>query len=479
MSRISLLLVVLSAIPGLAQIDSESQRLVRLNVSAINANGEPVTDLRDADIRLREDGKQRPVVFFRFAGSKRPMTLLTAGEVSNRPAPAPTVILLDRWNERLTTTTTAWNDMGAALKRLESVDRVYIYFLTNQANLFPVYPLPGTEADLRAAVEPTSAQLSARLDEAVRKFNGFRVMEAQDPFLRVNATLQALNALGRQMATIAGRKNLIWVTHGFPLTVRLVGGEFADFTPQVRAFSAAAARTEISVYAVDQSAAGSGADQGSLGRMTLEIATALTGGRWYPSGNTDLALSGAMSDALGNYRLAYYSPDRENDRKEHKIHIESTRKGVRLLTREGYFDGIADVDPDAFEEGFLGSQRRSPFDADEIGLRVTTSRNPTSTAMHLAIHVDPADVLLERRNDNYRGRLTVMILSYSDGFLKQATAAVHKDLTLTAEQFSKATKDGLDVSQDLPVADKIDKIRVMVFDRELYGLGSVTISVAQ
>jgi VWFA-related protein len=477
-SRILLLLVVLSAFPGFAQIDSESQRLVRLNVSAINAKGEPVTDLRDADIRLREDGTQRPLAFFRFAGSKRPMKLLAAGEVGNRPAPAPTVILLDRWNERITTTAAAWNNIGAALKRLESVDRVYLYFLTNQANLVPVYPLPSTEADLRAAAEPTAAQLSARLDEAVRKFNGFRVIEAQDPILRVNATLQALNALGRQMATVAGRKNLIWVTHGFPLTVRLEGGEFADFTPQVRAFSAAAARTEITIYAVDQSSAGSGADQGSLGRMTLEMATALTGGRWYPSGNTDLALSGAMNDALGSYRLAYRSPDRENGRKEHKIRVESTRKGVRLLTREGYFDGITEVDTDAFEEGFLGSQRRSPFDADEIGLRVTTSRNATGTAMHLAIHVDSADILLERANDNYRGRLTVMFLSYSEGFLKQAPVT-HKDLNLTAEQFNKAIKDGLDFWQDLPIADKIDKIRVMVFDRELYGLGSVTVSVAQ
>jgi VWFA-related protein len=477
-SRILLLLVVLSAFPSFAQIDSESQRLVRLNVSAINAKGEPVTDLRGADIRLREDGKQRPLVFFRFAGSKRPMTLLTPGEVSNRPVPAPTVILLDRWNERITTTATAWDDIGAALKRLESVERVYIYFLTNQASLVPVYPLPGTEADLRAAAEPTAAQLSAQLDEAVRKFNGFRVIEAQDPVLRVNATLQALNTLGRQMATIAGRKNLIWVTHGFPLTVRLVGSDFADFTPQVRAFSAAAARTEISIYAVDQSSLGSGADPASLGRMTLEMATSLTGGRFYPSGNTDLALSGAMNDALGSYRLAYRSPDRENDRMEHKIRVESTRKGVRLLTREGYFDGIAEIDPDAFEEGFLGSQRRSAFDADEIGLRVTTSPNPTGTTMHLAIHVDPADILLERDSDNYRARLTVIFLSYSEGFLKQAPA-IHKDLNLTADQFNKAIKDGLEFSQDLPIADKIDKIRVMVFDRELHGLGSVTISVAK
>jgi len=71
----------------------------------------------------------------------------------------------------------------------------------------------------------------------------------------------------------------------------------------------------------------------------------------------------------------------------------------------------------------------------------------------------------------------VTFLSYSDGFLKQAQAA-HKDLNLTEEQFNKAAKDGLDFSQDLPVPGKIDKIRVMVFDRELYGLGSVTIPVA-
>lgn len=36
--------------------------------------------------------------------------------------------------------------------------------------------------------------------------------------------------LGLQMAAIAGRKNLIWVTHGFPLTLALP--EIIDFAPR-------------------------------------------------------------------------------------------------------------------------------------------------------------------------------------------------------------------------------------------------------
>jgi hypothetical protein len=38
-------------------------------------------------------------------------------------------------------------------------------------------------------------------------------------------------------------------------------------------------------------------------------------------------------------------------------------------------------------------------------------------------------------------------------------------------------KDGVVVSRDAPVDDKVQKIQVMVFDRGLHGLGSVTVPI--
>lgn len=79
-----LVLATLAACAGLAQ--SDEPRLVKLNVAAIDANGEPVTDLTLAEIHIREDGRPWHIAFFRFTGTKRPLAAPAPGEL---PAAGP------------------------------------------------------------------------------------------------------------------------------------------------------------------------------------------------------------------------------------------------------------------------------------------------------------------------------------------------------------------------------------------------------
>jgi len=450
------------------------QRLVKLTVAASDARGDPVVDLRAGDIQIREDGTARSVLFFRFARSKSTLSPPGPGEFINRPAATPTLILLDRWNERLLTMASAWQDISAALAHLETVDRVYVYFLTSHGDLFPVHPLPEANADLRVADPPTSAELVAKLNEAVRTMLGLRATDALDPILRANTTFQALGIFSR-MASIAGRKNLIWVTHGLPLNVNLPGGGWADFTVPVQNLSQAAARSQVAIYTVAQSAEGAGADPTDVAKQTLQMIFALTGGRSYASGRSENALEDALADSRGSYRLAYYSPARENDRKEHKIRVESVRKGVRLLTREGYFGSAPEPDPDQLAEAAFGGESHGPFDATEIALRVAMSRKPPASIVHFDVYVDPADVLLERRGEGFQGSLTVTFALYSNSVFQGVLPPLQKDLTFTQEQFNSVLKDGIVIPQDVTVSDQIQQVRVMVFDRALSGLGSVTI----
>jgi len=195
---------------GQTNVASEvPQRLVKLSIAATDAKGEPVTDLRTTEINVLEDGRPAPVIFFRFAGRTRQVAAFGTGEFANRPGAAPTVILLDRWNERMTTTSGAWVEISRALQHLESGDGIYIYFLTNQGELFPVHPVPFMDSDVRLAAQSSPAQLAANLDDAVRKLPGFRPHSAQDWEIRANKTFQALDWLSVQMASIPGRKSLI------------------------------------------------------------------------------------------------------------------------------------------------------------------------------------------------------------------------------------------------------------------------------
>lgn len=451
-----------------------SQKLVTLTVVATDAKGVPITDLRTADIQVHEDGKPYPVAFFRYSGSRRPVAQPGPGEFINRPDPPLALVLLDRWNEKELTMASAWQDVVTTLEHLETVDRVYIYFLTNHGELLPVRALPGAEADLRAAAPPTSADLIARLNDAVRTTQGLRDSKNLDPVQSAQLTLQDLTLVSR-MASLPGRKNLVWVTHGFPLEILNLTSQWVDFTTPIQQSAQAAVRSQVAIYTVDQSAQGAGADVAGLSRQTLERFASLTGGRWYSSGRTADALAGISADARGSYRIAYYSPARESGWREHKIRLDSSRKGVHLLTLEGYFGDEAPLDPDQMAEEAFAGESHSPFEATDIPLRVAASRK--QAAVHVEIHVEPGDIFLEHRGERFQGSLSVKFALYRNGVYEDAAPTTSQDLDYTQEQYDLALKNGIVISRDVSVTDKIQQVRVMVYDRGIHELGSVTVPV--
>jgi VWFA-related protein len=471
--------IILGVLASLTPMQSSAksdahQRLVEITVAASDAKGDPVADLRPEEIQVREDGALRPVAFFQFAGSKRTVSARGPGEFVNSPGPPPTLILLDRWNERLLTMAKAWQEVREAVSHLESVERVYVYVLTGRGELFPVRPLPGADSDLHAE-PPTPAELAAKLSEAERSTEGIRYADSSDPAQRANTTFQALGIFKR-MELFGGRKNLIWISHGLPLNAKLLNGTLADFTAPVQNLAETAARSRVAIYTVAQAAEGPGADPIEQTRQTLRMFSAITGGRTYPSDQFESAITEAMADARGSYRIAYYSPARENGGKEHKIRLDSARKGVRLLTREGYFGEEADSDPDQLANTAFGGLSRSPFDATGISLRVAMSRAAAPGTVHFEVHVDPADVLMEHRGTQLQGSLTLRCALYGRSGFQGATAAIQKDFTFTQEQLNDL-KDGIVVPQDVQADSDVQKVRVMVLDRALHELGSVTIPV--
>jgi VWFA-related protein len=289
------------------------------------------------------------------------------GEFDNHAAPPPVVILLDRWNERLVMSGRSGIELGAAIQHLETVGNVYIYFLTNKGELVPVHQLPGTDGDVRAVADLSPTELRAELDRGIEEYQGFRAHD--DLNVRLQKTFDALNSLRARMGAIAGRKSLIWVTQGIPLVFRSPGGGVIDLTPQVRNLSEMVAQSQITMYTVDQTNG-----VGTELSLTLQLFSALTGGRWYSRDNAAITLADALTDARGSYRIAYYSAVPEKGGKQYKIRLDTPRKGVHLLTREGFTVEPAGPSPDQLEAARINSQIHSPFDAAEIELQVAKSR---------------------------------------------------------------------------------------------------------
>ena len=465
---LSILFICIRSLPA------QPGALAKLDVVATEPKGAPVTDLSAKDIRVHENGVVCPLVFFRFAGGKHEMAQLAPNEFANHPGPPVTVILLDRWNEEEMTMVSAWQDVNAAIGRMESVDRVYIYFLGNRGNLVPVRPLPGVETDLRTPEATPAAALISKLSDAVRSLNGLRDKANVDPMERADKTLQALHIVSA-MASIAGPKNLVWVTHGFPIQLLNLTQQWVDYSGPLLGVAQLAVKSQVAIYTVDQSAEGAGADPAGLSRQTLELLSAQTGGRWFASGRTSDALTAIANDAHGTYRLAFFPPPENRKSKDQKLHIDSPRKGVRFLARVGFSGDEASPDDDEIVSDIFRRQSHSPFEATEIGLRVV--RVPKPSGLQLEIHVDPADVFLEHAGDTYRGGLAVEIAQYRDGSFESAQPVLRRELTLSRAELESAMKDGIVIPGDIDVLDRVGQVRVMVLDLGLRGLGSVTVPV--
>jgi VWFA-related protein len=290
--------------------------------------------------------------------------------------------------------------------------------------------------------------LSGWSEEIVRTYapqfeaqiNSFAQEEPSDRMdLRIQGTLAALNALARTLAGYPGRKNLIWLTEGIPMHifvdaagVNISSSTDASGRPvrtlpdagstersrrnydnQLALIANLLADAQVAVYPVDargllgsptynianhmsaQSAMGGLATQAE-GKQSEELFEAhsnmedvaeKTGGKaYFNRNNLDKAVLGDMEDGSTYYSLGYYPEDKTWDGKFRKIQITSTRSGVKLRYRLGYFA----VD----RAGYL---RDHPRQQDmELDLALNPN-SPVATSLQFEVAVVPPSLETQNR----------------------------------------------------------------------------------
>jgi VWFA-related protein len=448
--------------------------LKKLNVAAVDADGQPVTDLRASDFQVFEDGKPKNIAFFRFTGGKAIPAALEPGEYSNRtgvPAQA-TVILVDLLSDRLLSGGVIGKEIGDALKKLESGNDVYLYFLTAHGEVFPVHGLPEAGSEETPSAEPWTRNAGPVLDLAVKKLVTLKPVDDHDLDIRFKQTSAALESLGGQIWQVPGRKNLVWVTHGVQLIGYSMSGVLMDFTQPVRRMAEKFEEGQIAIYTVQQSTHGAAEDLVTYGGQTLDMFANLTGGRVYRTDESGTAIKQAMADSHGNYRIAYESDALNGNGKHHKIKVTCTRKGVRLQTEQEFYSLAVPPSAEDFERAVLEAAAASPLDATEIGLRGSLAREPGANSAHFELRIAPEDLLLRQAQGRSVGKVSVNISTYDAE--DKATALPPKTV-----EIDLAAGDGILVQQDVPMNAAVRKVRAVVVDKELRAAGSITIPIAR
>ena len=432
-----LLVLPLAAVPQ--EVPSPAIRLtthyVLVDVTVTDKEGKPVTDLKPQDVVVKENGKVQKVGSFnleRSAASFSP-PVMPADVYSNRPeyrmpSGALTILLIDGLN------TSIQNQAYARQQLIRYVSTQFtpgqpmaVYALTNRLirlqdfTTDPVllrialeqYRVPivaRSAGDNPAAAAPSTAIATGAatmhagpLTAATSAMANLVAFEQEQTATalqtRIATTLEALRTLARITGGHRGRKNLIWVSAGFPfalspeegattttsMAVRMLDptgppplanegniGNVASavqqsFLDEIHRTAWLLSEVQTAVYPVDaRGLIGStlsdasktglnesgllmmGADYGQhVSSATGSIIDSLqnmkelarqTGGRAFVSRNDiDRAVALAVQDGGTYYNIGYVSQNKNFDGSFRNIKVEVSRPGLQVRHRMGYF----------------------------------------------------------------------------------------------------------------------------------------------
>ena len=501
-------------------------RLVQISVIVQDKKGSPVADLKREDFQIRDNGKAQQISAFSVesngklpsAPQKLPANLFTNELEQRAGTPSSvTIILLDGLN-------TKWEDQAYAkaqvikfLQTIQPGDRVGIYtlgrglrvlhdFTTDSSALLDrLKRFSGQNLPDLGASEPTLMDNeSLALDGWLNGRGGASGVEAD--FYTVNrviGTLRSIEFIANHLSRLPGRKNLIWVSGGFPLDIGFDSvEEFGNPAREHRTFNEDIDRTvravnnaNLSIYPVDArglvadtrfSAANQKIDLSpklGLGPVvknqeTMRELASRTGGRAYYNTND---LKNAIRDAIGDSQVTYtigYYPSSENfDGRFHKLDVKLVeRNGLNIRYRKGYFDEPEKPQDDKLRKTELRDAVFSPLDASALGLIVQAAPDqPEKGRMIVAVKVDQKGISLQPKGDRWSGRLDLLFIQKDDAGHQYGGLDDVVELNLTRENYDKITKEGLVYRKPLTLDPKANQLRVIVRDNASGTMGSLTI----
>jgi VWFA-related protein len=465
-------------------------QVVSLNVVAMDKQGQPVTDLKAEDFQVQDEGKSQPIVLFHVNDSRHP-SIAAPGphEYTNRPPGTPmgaTVILFDLLNGSFTDREYMVGTLVKALSNVESPGNVYLYLLTNNGTLFPIHALPEHGAEASAPDQNWTSQTKPLLESAIQKVYGFRPVDDRDIGVRVITTFKVLRDLGSELSALPGRKNVVWITNGFPIQANFGGlcrniavwnvtapctGNFVDFTPVVRHLAGRLDAVGVSMYPVDEWNV-DGGDR-MMVKETLDQFAGMTAGHSYPSGGTKTAIPDALQALHLSYTIAYQPPPKSWDGKYHKVKVNCTRKGIQLQFEQGYI-ATAPVDETATLMQVAASRNS---DLSAIGLRATVAPGASPHSVRIQLRIDPSNLTIVQQNGRYAGQLAVLYAGLKTGGAKQLAEPANLTLDWTTQQYDSVAKDGIPVAEDLATPEGVRKVRIVIVDTRSNQVGSLTIPV--
>jgi hypothetical protein len=293
------------------------------------------------------------------------------------------------------------------------------------------------------------------------------------------SALDSLRIIGEKLAGLPGRKNLIWVTPGFPTRIQ----DLDDRSKQAVIEQLNDANVALNAIDIRGGSTGKVDDQGVLMQMMTEP----TGGKAYLMQN-DIAAAIQQVDeaARTNYALGFYLPDNERDGKFHKLELRVDRAKLSLSYRQGYVAGdvvAGDISDSKPAKEAPETELLDPVDATAIGISGTADVTPGEPhpILHLKLSLDGRGLTLLPRDNGSAFKVSRMVAEMDARGVTLAEAQDSKEFVVPATSLDAIRRDGIQIhwEQELPLMTGAATVRVIVRDKATGQAGTLTVPVGE
>jgi VWFA-related protein len=551
-------------------------RLVVLDVIATGKDGKPVTDLEAEDFTLEEGGKKQKIAIFGLeqpapasALPSLPPNIYSNRPEYNMPSGPLTVLLIDALNTPFLDQARARTELiRYAATQLKPGQQTAVYALGNRLyklqdftsdpqvlksaieSFQPVSlpqhgssmaPLNTTTAAAATGVTGTLRNPSSASAAALGAMTQFQAEQAT-PILenRIGATLGAMTLIARELDGKPGRKNLVWVTAGFPVSLDPVSNELTfvpmgrdakggELLPQeqtyeafnqqmrqetsegVRRTAALLSDAQISIYPVDArgligatgvadaSSAGTnsagllriGSDYGQTvsgaGSRMLDSQASMieiageTGGRVFKNRNDiDNSVATAGGDGGTYYTLGYYSGRKKADNQFHKFSVSVKRPGVQLRYRRGYFA----VEPEkSFAKGrdaeLMGTLSSGNLQSTMVlfDAQIVPPAPAAKVQLPVRFLVRPESITTEEVKGGVKLNLDFVVAAFTAGGTMAAREGKTVATTIDSAQYAQVKQRGLLLPIEIALSPGDYQLRLAVRDNPTGYLGTLSAHV--
>lgn len=490
--------------PQVPTIHAET-RVVQIEINARDAKGHAITDLRKEDFVVMDEGKPRAIDIF-SVDRDRPNTPVPQGSpggltgAMNRPNvftnrnPAPpvaqhsTVILLDHVNGDMENATLERQGVLDLLKNLKRDDRIAIYVIGNVGELILVQDYT---ADRALLVKSMKSYVPRYLDppkfpQAAGAPPPITPLVKDDTAEDVRLSLQAL---AEHLALVPGRKSVFWVTRGFP--ARLMHGPAwepkntdLDATPAWQKTIATLNEADVAVNAVDSNPI-SRAPAGGPALLMKQLSE-VTGGKGYFYGADGIgkAMEEGIDDSHSTYTLGFYLEDSEEDDTLHNLKVTTTRPGVQLFYRHGYYAGKTEL-PTAKPEKdeMMEAAVLNPVNSRDVGIAAKVDAVPGKPrgVLNIRMQLDPNTLSLRKKSGDSggveAGRIDEMFLELNAAGGTLAKVSDTKDFEFTDAARRQYEQSGVSWPISIPLIEGASKLAIVVRDSATGKVGSLSVAI--